>query len=269
MKRLVSIAAFSVAVGGCAQICGTAMDTAGQTVGDAIGKKVGEHIVRTWNPMLVQWTNAYLFAVAFHSGGYEISEVGYKPGDWTKWQLEQKSGSETSAGNDWIERAFLYADKDKNQVWRVKFFDADDNSTITLEAKFTPDRSKLLRLRGKYPNDTEAKEMPVEDQTYYIPPRKLTKESLKGATVGSESVTVPAGTFTAQHVKFGNPGGTTQEWWLVSTGVPGGNVMYKESAPKQADANAPEGGAGMDPDNYSFKLHSHGSGAVSELGMKD
>jgi hypothetical protein len=79
-----------------------------------------------------------------------------------------------------------------------------------------------------------------------------TKESVDGATVGNESVTTPAGTFTAKLVRFGSFGGR-QEWWLVDS-VPGGWVRYK--------ASQSEGG-----DGFTMELVAHGSGARSELGV--
>lgn len=249
--------------GGCSYL-GTAIDAAASKTGDVVGQKIGEHVVRTWSPMMMNYYNGYLFGLAFNSGGYEIGDTPYTPGQWTTWNAEGR-GTEGKKPNT-IERAFLYLDKDKNQVWRVKFTDGETNDMIVLEAKFTPDRGKLLRMRAKYPKDAEAQEVPVDDQTYYVPPRKLTKESVKGATVGTESVTVPAGTFSALHVKFGSPAGVTQEWWNVAKGIPGGTVQYREAAPKEADQ--PEG-ASVDPDNFTMLLTAHGAGAVSELGFKD
>lgn len=273
MKRILggALVASLLAVGGCSYL-GTAIDAAANKTGDVVGQKIGDHVVKTWSPLMMNYYNGYLFGMAFNSGGYEVGETPYTPGQWTKWDAEGRSGGDAAAPAtkpNTIERAFLYLDKDKNQVWRVKFVDGESSDTITLEAKFAPDRSKLLRMRAKYPKDAEGQEVPVDDQTYYVPPRKITKESLKGATVGTESVTVPAGTFPkAQHVKFGSPAGVTQEWWLA-TGVPGGTVQYRESAVKQT-SDQPEGaGKDIDPDNYTMRLSSHGAGAVTELGFKD
>ena len=265
MKRILAgfFAASLTAVAGCS-ILGTAIDAAANKTGEVVGQKVGEHVVRTWSPMMMNYYNGYLFSMAFYAGGYEVGETPFKEGEWTRSVIEGR-GSEPGKKPSTIERAFLYSDKEKNQVWRVKYVDGETGDTITLEAKFSPDRGKLLRMRAKYPKDAEGQEVPVDDQTYYVPPRKLTKESLKGATVGTESITVPAGTFSTTHYKFGSPGGVTQEWWSA-TGVPGGTVQYKESAPKQTDQ--PEG-ANADPDNFTTKLSEKGTGAVTELGFKD
>lgn len=266
MRRIfagVGVALFG-GIAGCSYL-GTAIDAAANKTGEVVGQRVGEHVVRTWSPMMMNYYNGYLFSMAFYSGGYDVGETPFKPGEWTRSQLEGRGTSEAGKKPSTIERAFLYVDKEKNEVWRVKFVDGETNDTITLEAKFSPDRGKLLRMRAKYPKDAEANEVPVDDQTYYVPPRKLTKESLKGATVGTESITVPAGTFTATHYKFGSPGGVTQEFWNAP-GVPGGTVQYKESAAKQTDQ--PEG-ANADPDNFTTKLAEKGTGAVSELGFKD
>ena len=272
MKRILggALVASLLVVGGCSYL-GTAIDAAANKTGDVVGQRIGDHVVRTWSPMMMNYYNGYLFGLAFNSGGYEVGETPYKVGEWTRWTAEGRSGGDAAATKpNTLERAFLYVDKDKQQVWRVKFTDGETNDTIVLEAKFAADRSKLLRMRAKYPKDAEAQEVPVDDQTYYVPPRKITKESLKGATVGTEAVTVPAGTFDkTQHIKFGSPAGVTQEWWLVATGIPGGTVQYREAA-QQQNANQPEGaGKDIDPDNYMMKLAAHGAGAVTELGFKD
>ena len=268
MKRILAgaLTACLLAAGGCSFL-GTAIDAAANKTGEVVGKKVGDHVVRTWSPMFINYYNAYLFQLAFNSGGYDVGETPYKPGDWTKWEAHGRGNDEKPTKPNTIERAFLYLDKDKNQVWRVKFSEGESGDTVILEAKFSPDRSKVLRMRAKYPKDTEPQEQAVDDQTFYVPPRKLTAESVKGGTVGEESVTVPAGTFKAKHVKFGTPANVTQEWWLAA-GVPGGNVQYREAAQKPA-SDQPEGAENLDPDNFTLLLQSHGKGAVSELGMKD
>ena len=56
-------------------------------------------------------------------------------------------------------------------------------------------------------------------------PTRPTKESIDGATIGTEKLYTKAGTFTAQHVRFGNGGGKNLDWWLTST-VPGGWVQF-------------------------------------------
>jgi hypothetical protein len=119
---------------------------------------------------------------------------------------------------------------------------------------------QLVRMRGKMPGDSEANELMVPEhmtqvRTLGMFGTRPTKESVDGATVGTETVTTAAGSFAAKLVRFGGGGGR-QEWWLTDA-VPGGWVRYRASA---ADADADE--------SFVMELVAHGTGATSELGVK-
>lgn len=237
---------------------GSAADAAGQRVGEAVGERLGQMLVASfpdsWTP---RWTSAYvnyMFGVAFHSGGYAVAgEDAYEPGEWTRWRMVDAGETTPTL----IERAFLARTDDDGEWWRVKYANTDDDEEIVLEGLFSADRSELLRLRGKFPGE-EAREMPVEEGTFsYAEPTRLTEESLEGATVGSESVTVPAGTFEARHVRYGQTAATL-EWWLTDE-VPGGLVRYLREAGSA--------GEGQTPQTWTAELEDHGTGAESELGV--
>jgi len=236
--------AMSTAVG---STMNTAGDTAGRRVGSAIGDSIGKSIVASYQPQMMGWYTSYIFSVAFSSGGYAVGG-DYEPGDVTKWNYPSGEGADAQ-----IERARLQDDDKGNQWWKVKFHNPKENETIVLEGLFSPDRGKLLRLRGKFPKE-DAKEIPVTDQTYYVPPTKLTEESIAGATVGTEKVTVPAGSFDAKHVVYAYGSGS-QEWWLAE-GVPGGLVKQTLKGEKKDDKEQ----------KYTMTLQSHGKDAASELG---
>ena len=95
--------------------------------------------------------------------------------------------------------------------------------------------------------------MAVSENASYVPPTRLSKKSIEGATTGVESVTVPAGTFKARHVVFGDVG-STHEWWLDDK-VPGGTV--KESTKGHGGGNA-----------HVLELVAFGVDSKSELGTK-
>ncbi|MGH7342465.1 MAG: hypothetical protein ACREKH_18420, partial [Candidatus Rokuibacteriota bacterium] len=82
--------------------------------------------------------------------------------------------------------------------------------------------------------------------------RRPTKESIDGATVGTETVTTPAGTFRAKHLRFGGGDGTL-DWWVDEAQV-GGWVKFamigNDKTPK-----------------YEQVLIAKGTGAKSELGV--
>lgn len=268
------LVAAALGLGGCATICNSASNSAGDAIGNAIGKKVGNDVgnavAAQYSPMFLNFYYGYIFSLAFSSHGYDIGNMPMKPGEWVTYEVKGHSSGESEAQKPaYIKRAYLFNDKDGNEYWQVKFTN-EEGETMTLEAMFDKGRNKILRMRSKMPKDAQAAEVPVNDQTYYIPPQKLTKQSLAGARVGLESVTVPGGTFKAMHYKFGGPGGVNDEWWVVRTGVPGGVVQYRESAPQQQaeGSDKPEGAKNMDPNNWTESLKEHGTGAVSELDMK-
>jgi hypothetical protein len=129
-----------------------------------------------------------------------------------------------------------------------------------VEALFDRETGEFVRMRGKMPGDEEATEMPVEEGTYgYVQPRRLTQESMEGARVGVETVQVPAGSYRADHIRYGGTGSGTWDWWL-SDQVPGGMVKYGRSF----DEQDPEG---PDPYNWTLELLDSGRGAQSELGV--
>lgn len=246
---------------GCAsaldRAVGSAADAAGRTAGEAVGERLGQMLVASfpddWTP---RWTNLYvnyLLGVAFHSGSYAVTEDAYQPGEWTRWRMVD-AGDRTPTV---IERAYLARTDDGNEWWRVKYLQTEEDEEIVLEGLFSGDGSELVRLRGRFPGE-EAREMPVEEGAYgYNEPVRLSEESVEGATVGEESVTVPAGTFTARHVRYGQPG-STLEWWLTDE-VPGGMVRYLQSAATEQEGEVPQ--------SWTAELEAYGDGAESELGV--
>jgi hypothetical protein len=212
-------------------------------------------------PMAGQWTAdlswAYiggLFAMVYGTGA-NVFDQPYQPGQWTRWEMR----SDDDDDKQLLERAFISRSEEDGEWWRFKTIAGSD--TIVLEALFKSAGDgvqELVRMRGKMPGDREANELMVPQQMTMV--RSLgmfgsrpTKESVDGATVGTENVTTPAGTFSAKLVRFGGMGGR-QEWW-VSDRVPGGWVQYRVS---------PAEGEG----SFRMVLVGHGTGAVSELGSR-
>ena len=259
--------------GGCATMMDSALDRAaqrtGEGVGDAVGKKTGEiagaYVVSrfpaAWTPDLTNIYVGYLFSLAFHSGGYSVGGKAYASGDWTKWNMVDSSGKGKAST---LERAFLGKQADGKEWWRVKLTDGESGDQMILEGLFSADASELVRLRGKMPRDVDAKEMPVQKGTFgYVKPTELTAESIQGATVGPEKITVPAGSYNTKHVRYGGMGGGTLDWWLIDR-VPGG--MEKYSTSDTNAAAAPSGGA-PNAHSWALELAGVGAGAKSELGV--
>jgi hypothetical protein len=198
---------------------------------------------------------AQLFAMQYGTGA-TMFESDYKPGEWTRW----KTSTEDNADFQTNERAFLGKPSDGGEWWRMKTITGDDTVSLEMLFKAEPGNDvtqKLVRMRGKLPGNAEPQELIVPEQ-YGMwnmagsMGRKPTKESIDGATIGTESVTTPAGTFRAKHVRFGMGGGT-MDWWLDESAV-GGWVKFQM----------------FDEDKkprYTMELIAKGTGSKPELGV--
>lgn len=227
----------------------------GSAIADAIASAgVGRPMAGQWTADLSWAYIGGLFAMVYGTGA-NVFDQPYQPGQWTRWEMRSDDDDDKQI----LERAFISRSEEDGEWWRFKTIAGTD--TIVLEALFKSAGDgvqELVRMRGKMPGDREANELMVPQQMTMV--RSLgmfgsrpTKESVDGATVGTENVTTPAGTFSAKLVRFGGMGGR-QEWW-VSDRVPGGWVQYRVS---------PAEGEG----SFRMVLVGHGTGAVSELGSR-
>ena len=224
----------------------------------------GMHGPAVWNTDYAWMWISQLFVVQYLSGA-SMFETNYKPGEWTRWSITTADNPEEVQQT---ERAFIGKNTDGAEWWRFKtitnYKDGDKAAadTVTLEALFKPDPSneylqQLVRMRGRFPGNTEAQELMVPEQwsSWNLTGgfgMKPTKESVEGATIGVEDVKTPAGTFKAKHVRFGQGGGTL-DWWLDETAA-GGWVKFamtdNEKKPR-----------------YTMEMIARGVGAKSELGV--
>ena len=259
-------ACLSIPSGGIVgQITGRASDTAANKVGDQVGNQVGDaasaHVGAAMSPYMMQFYMQFVFSMAFAQGGYSLEETPYKVGEWTRWSIPNEKAKADEAKESLLERAYLF-DEGDGAWWKVKWVldtaKAEQN-TMILEALFSKSDYTLLRMRAKMPNETQGKEMPVTQATYYHPPQRLTPQSLKGATQGVVAVKVPAGSYQARHVVFGDAAGGTAEWYLTEK-VPGGNVKFVHTGAK------PDKDGKASPANYTMDLMATGKNAASELG---
>lgn len=244
----------------------SAANTAVNAAAEEVGEAAGEAVVREYSPEFRTWYSSYVTSLAFASGGYSVAPAAadYEPGEYTVHRMEGADGEPIAR----IRKALLFVDDEGNEGWKVRFVDEAAGDTTVMEYLFSPDRSELLRLRARYPDEETATEVPVEENTYYSEPRALTEESIEGATVGTETVTVPAGEFEARHVRFDvSARSGTQSWWL-DDGVPGGVVRYALRAEDSADEDRPEDAEGLARDRYVEELVEYGTGAESELGLE-
>lgn len=270
-RWIVGVGCAGLLVGlGCSTFVGAVADSAansaGEHVGNSMGDSVGNQMAAQYTPMMARAYTRYLMAVAFGAGGYGIQQTGYEVGEWTRWRMPGNADETAGTGEQnfskyiVLERAYLAREADGTQWWKVKLTD-QHGKVILMEALFSADRTQLLRLRAKFPNDAQGKEIPVEENTGWIPPHHLTKQSLEGAFQGRASVSVPAGTFRTRHYQYGNMSGGTLQWWMAKS-VPGGAVKFVEQG------GSTDGSGHMNPNAYQMELVAFGHGATSELGTK-
>lgn len=240
MKRfLIGALTLPLLLGGCASLLEQAMnsagDRAGSVIGDAIGQRVGEAVAGqtmiAMNQLTPELTQAYamgVFMTLYYHGGYAWNGKTYQVGDFTQWE-----GHDMTQG-DLFEKAFLKREKDGSEWWRVRVEENQNGKKdeAVFEALFSKPAADgtqtIRRMRARLPGQKTGAEVPIteanRDGWVLRPSGRLTPESLKGATVGTEMVKVPAGGFSARHVRFAQ--GTGQiDWWL-SDQVPGGLVKY-------------------------------------------
>ena len=210
-------------------------DPISRGIGRGIGRAAGEHAEQEAYkkmapkeklppPRSANWGNfmamqaQIAFTYSFTIGGLWLGQVGYEPGEWTKFEIDTGGGNIVE-----IERAYLKTDEKGNHWWRVSWIDGED--TWIYESLISSG-GNLLRLRAQDTDDNEG-EIPVSGEQIYYPPRDVTQESIEGATIGQENLETKTGAFNCDHVKFlAVYGQGNVEWWL-SNKVPGGVVKYQ------------------------------------------
>jgi hypothetical protein len=211
-----------------------AVNTAADRVGQRIGEAVAGAILRDLTPELLQAYSVAAFQVLFYHGGYHMESMDYKVGQYTRWDaLNVQQGEQ-------FERALLFEREDGAQWWRVESSGKDDQGkeqrlimeALIAKADATGNR-QIRRMRAQFPGEAEPREIAITEQNasswVLRSDRKLTPESMEGMTVGTEKVKVPAGEFTARHVRMkGYDGEQVLDWYVVET-VPGQMVKYTNS----------------------------------------
>jgi len=229
-----AVLAAALVFSGCSSFVDSILDTAfgsleaGETEGAAAepsGRREPQPVPAAMPPAVMQAYVSAVFTMVFYHGGYSFETKAYKPGEWTRW-----SAAGMEQGEE-FEKAFLAVTDEGAQWWQVITRGVEDGEKqeIILEAPSTEtdqETRELLRLRALFPGDEEPTEIAVDQGAgvWHMPPAELPEESLEGAKKGKEKVTVPAGTFNADHVSYRDPRGTA-EWWLAPQ-VPGGIVKY-------------------------------------------
>ncbi|HVO39545.1 MAG TPA: hypothetical protein VMV03_11015 [Spirochaetia bacterium] len=157
-------------------------------------------------------------------GWFGYKDANYKPGQGTVWQITSSRGSKEPT---MFERAFLKVNADKSQWWRLKFQGGNKKDEIVYEFLVGAD-TQVQKVRFKDPDSGQVQEF-VPDQSSAqqgYTPAQPTRDQLAKSLVGTESVTVRAGTFTADHYRYIDPKSSyTGDSWITKT-VPGLMVKF-------------------------------------------
>jgi hypothetical protein len=216
---------------GCSMVSDAVLGGASKGASRAVSKQVEQAVYKRMAPreelpppgnpnwgQYMAFQAQVVFSYSFSAGGFWLGQVGYAPGDTTTFDW-QASGEDSVI----MEKAFLKKLDGGKEWWRVSWKDGEDYWVY--EALLDMEGGKLLRLRARDAEGNEG-EVPVTGETIYIPPTEPTPESIAGATVATETVKTPAGSFKADHIVYLSTGGEGQiEFWTTDE-VPGGVVQY-------------------------------------------
>lgn len=235
MRQVLSllITATLIVVTGCSTVQDSIMQGATRGIGRAVTERAEQSLYTRlapktqlpqpktpgWNQFMVLQAQV-IFGYAFSAGGYWISANDLKLGEFTRFRIT--SGDDAPVT---LERAFLRKLDNGNEWWRVSW-DAEDGAWVYEALMSAGEERQVLRLRARDVDGNEG-EIPVTEGTsVYNAPVRLTEESIQGASRGAERVTVPAGTYTAEHVVYMSMAGEGQVEWWITNDVPGGLVKY-------------------------------------------
>jgi hypothetical protein len=233
-----------VALGGCSSVmdgvAGTS-DLLGKTKArvnqaalDAVGVGALEDAVLA----------SLIYSQVFFAGGYGAGYGDFEEGEGVAWDVTARDddGSETVR----IERALLKRNADGSAWWLLRY-SAEGEDDFLSEALMSEDYDLLTfrymdpetdRIREWIPEQEEAEDKSVEDdEAEEMAGIGFYEGSFGQYIVGSEKVTVPAGTYLADHILIEDTytaeeeGDESQsyevryEWWLGSE-VPGQLIKY-------------------------------------------
>ncbi len=268
------IAALGISVLACGSVVDSTVNravdqtfnTAANRVGEQVGNAIAGAVLADLEPSMMHIYTTSMFRVLFYHGGYYVEGMGsYEPGQYTRWQANDVEQGDT------FERTLLRRRDDSTEWWRVESRDRADDGTemvLIMEALLSePDASgmrRVRRMRAKFPDEATPREIPITEQNssqwVITSNQTLTPESMQGMTVDKAvPVTVPAGEYTAQHVRVDGYDASNHLDWYVVDSVPGGLVKY---------TNTVVGSDGQTTQTWAFALLEAGEGSTeSKLGV--
>jgi len=171
--------------------------------------------------------NAF-YGAMWNFGWFGYTDANYQPGQGTVWQI---TSSRDSKGSTTFERAFLKVNADATQWWRLKISGSGAKEEVVYEFLVGTDM-KVLKVRYKDPDSGQIGEFIPDQSGQQSSPSQPTRQQLANYLVGTESIQVKAGTFTADHYSYTDPQtGYKGDSWISKT-VPGYMLKFTGTNPK-------------------------------------
>jgi hypothetical protein len=171
--------------------------------------------------------NAF-YAAMWNVGWFGYMDANYQPGQGIVWQI---TSSRSSGGPTTFERAFLKVNTDTLQWWRLEITGRNAKDRLGYEFLVGTDM-KVQKVRYKDPGSGQIGEFVPDQSGQQGGPSQPTRQQLANYLVGTESVQVKAGTFTADHYSYTDPqGGYKGDNWTSKT-VPVSMVKFTGTNPK-------------------------------------
>ncbi len=228
---------------------------------DEISREITERVVSTYleqiGPAIIRSYTVGLMQLMFYQGGYYDQDLAYEPGEYTIWT------SDDSPYGQVMERAFLKRRDDGWEWWRVEIFgedpDSDEEFHMIMEALFEPDEDKryIREMYVQYPDSDEPERVEIDDddaERWVVRAERWSDEEMEQYLVGTEDVTVPAGTFPTEHYRAesAEEEDYITEWWITDRLVPGSVVKVHQF---EEDGD----------ESYTMQLQSYGDGATRSV----
>ena len=177
-----------------------------------------------------------VYANAFYAGGFAYGYDQFQEGEGVIWRVVSSDGASDS--ELYVERALLKNERDG--AWWLLTYESEGERFVSealigsdyelLVFRYEdPDRKEIREWRAEMadnPDDTIEKDQ-VESTVDESQPEFFAGD-YRDYRVGTETTTVAAGRFTAEHIRIDETyesGSVSYEWW-ISEDVPGWLVKY-------------------------------------------
>jgi len=243
MKKLLpALFILSVLLNGCFSL----PELGDMSLTDKVGKSVSESMGLGKVELEMQALQFYALYMGYAFYGGYSSETEFEEGQGLHW-AHTSNPSDGDVQKSEFQKAFLKDMKDDTFWWRLSVMSEEE----TVEYEYLQDgESNILKLRFRDPDTGEVVEyIPSDDEESSESDEQVSDgdevvveevedsddlSDYKQYSVGTEKITVPAGTYTADHMVSEitdnsdpeNPTDLRTDWWVVES-VPGNVIKYE------------------------------------------